>query len=160
MPPASRAEFVVTGPALSVQEASLLTLNVNTGPDGDDDPARPVARIQASASVPEPSLSMPAVSGPPPARRFAGLATATPTATRRIHFSEVLSDPSDPNSPTDFYITVDGQTPVVYSPTNPPAIVTTQGSVEDWIIENRALENHEFHIGVHNSNTAPHFMTQ
>ncbi len=29
---------------------------------------------------------------------------------------------------------------------DPPSIVTTQGSVEDWTIENQALENHEFHI--------------
>jgi FtsP/CotA-like multicopper oxidase with cupredoxin domain len=29
---------------------------------------------------------------------------------------------------------------------DPPSIVTTQGSVEDWTIENRAQENHEFHI--------------
>ena len=32
------------------------------------------------------------------------------------------------------------------SPSNPPAIVTTQGSVEDWTIQNRTLENHEFHL--------------
>ncbi len=29
---------------------------------------------------------------------------------------------------------------------DPPAITTTQGSVEDWIIENRSPEIHEFHI--------------
>jgi len=63
-----------------------------------------------------------------------------------LYFSEVISDPNDPNSPTNFFITVDGQTPTLFSPDNPPAIVTTQGSVEDWTIENRALENHEFHI--------------
>jgi FtsP/CotA-like multicopper oxidase with cupredoxin domain len=34
----------------------------------------------------------------------------------------------------------------LFDPSNPPGIVTTQGSVEDWIVENRALENHEFHI--------------
>ena len=28
----------------------------------------------------------------------------------------------------------------------PPAIVTTQGTTEDWTIENRSAENHEFHI--------------
>jgi FtsP/CotA-like multicopper oxidase with cupredoxin domain len=41
---------------------------------------------------------------------------------------------------------VDGQTPVLFDPSNPPAIVTKQGAVEDWTIENRALENHEFHM--------------
>ena len=36
--------------------------------------------------------------------------------------------------------------PTLFSPDNPPAIVTTQGAVEDWTIENRSMENHEFHI--------------
>ena len=58
----------------------------------------------------------------------------------------MLSDPTDPNSPTNFYITVEGQTPALFNPNNPPAIETTQGSVEDWTIENRAMEDHEFHI--------------
>jgi FtsP/CotA-like multicopper oxidase with cupredoxin domain len=78
--------------------------------------------------------------------RFAGLASLTPTAARTLYFSEVLSDPTDPNSPTNFFITVDGATPTLFDPNNPPAITTTQGSVEDWIIQNRAGENHEFHL--------------
>lgn len=144
--PAARAEFIVRGPSASVQNASLLTMNVATGPDGDNDPTRPLARIQTSGAAAEPPVITPAVSGPPPVERFAGLATATPTTQRRLYFSEVLSDPNDPNSPTNFFITVDGQTPVLFDPSNPPSIVTTQGAVEDWTIENRALENHEFHI--------------
>ena len=60
--------------------------------------------------------------------------------------SEVISDPSNPASPTNFFITVDGGTPALFDPTNPPAITTTQGSVEDWTIENRTGENHEFHM--------------
>ena len=49
-------------------------------------------------------------------------------------------------SPTNFFITVDGQTLKLFEPNNPPAITTTRGSVEDWTIENRAQENHAFHI--------------
>jgi len=41
---------------------------------------------------------------------------------------------------------VDGQTPKLFDPNNPPAITTTQVAVEDWTIENRAQENHAFHI--------------
>jgi FtsP/CotA-like multicopper oxidase with cupredoxin domain len=77
---------------------------------------------------------------------FAGLADAAPTAHRKLYFSEVLSDPTDPTSPTNFFITVDGQTPKLFDPNNPPAITTTQGSVEDWTIQNQAQENHAFHI--------------
>jgi FtsP/CotA-like multicopper oxidase with cupredoxin domain len=137
---------VVKGPSPQVKNATLLTMNIDTGPDGDDDPQRPLASIQAAQDAPEPPVTMPQTSSPVPPERFTGLSTATPTASRKLYFSEVLSNPNDPNSPTNFYITVDGQTPVLFNPNNPPAIVTTQGSVEDWTIENRALENHEFHI--------------
>jgi FtsP/CotA-like multicopper oxidase with cupredoxin domain len=146
LPPAARAEFILTGPSPSVKNATLATLNVDTGPDGDNDPTRPLASIKASDDAPEPPLTVPFVFEPPHRQRFAELDREKPTAERTLYFSEVLSDPSDPNSPTNFYITVDGQTPTLFSPDNPPAIVSTQGSVEDWTIENRALENHEFHI--------------
>jgi FtsP/CotA-like multicopper oxidase with cupredoxin domain len=149
LPPAARAEFIVTGPSLSVQNATLMTLNVDTGPLGDNDPTRPIASIQASNDAPEPSAAMPRIPYPseqPHKQRFAELSRQRPTTERKLYFSEVVSDPDDPSSPTNFYITVDGQTPTLFSADNPPAITTTQGSVEDWIIENRAQENHEFHI--------------
>ena len=143
--PAARAEFLVTGPGRNVREAKLLTLNVATGPIGDNDPERAIATIKVGAAGSP--WSMPAVSGPPPAAmRFAGLARELPVKHRKLYFSEVLSDPTDADSPTNFYITVDGATPTLFDPENPPAIVTTQGAVEDWTIENRAGENHEFHI--------------
>ena len=123
-----------------------MTLNVDTGPDGDNDPTRPIAAIMASDNASEPPVNVPYASEPPHKQRFAGLDRERPAAERKLYFSEVLSDPTDPNSQTNFYITVDGQTPTLFSPDNPPAIVTTQGSVEDWTIENRSMENHEFHI--------------
>jgi FtsP/CotA-like multicopper oxidase with cupredoxin domain len=33
----------------------------------------------------------------------------------------------------------------VFDNNNPPAIITTQGTVEKWIIQNHARENHELH---------------
>jgi FtsP/CotA-like multicopper oxidase with cupredoxin domain len=150
--PGARAEFIVTGPSASVKTASLTTLPIETGPDGDNDPLRQVALLETAPSVSTSTASpnalklMPAVSAPPSPARFEGLATATVTAHRKLYFSEVLSDPSNPNSPTNFYITVDGAQPQLFSPNNPPAITTTQGAVEDWTIENRAQEVHAFHI--------------
>ena len=88
------------------------------------------------------SRSVKPISFLPPRHAWSSLLPAR----RHSSESEVLSDPSDPNSPTNFFITVEGQTPALFDPNNPPAIVTTQGSVEDWTIENQALENHEFHI--------------
>jgi FtsP/CotA-like multicopper oxidase with cupredoxin domain len=144
--PAARAEFIVTGPDSGVKSATLMTLNVDTGPDGDNDPTRPIAAIMASDNASEPPFNVPYSSEPPHKQRFAGLDRERPAAERKLYFSEVLSDPTDPNSQTNFYIAVDGQSPTLFSPDNPPAIVTTQGSVEDWTIENRSMENHEFHI--------------
>jgi FtsP/CotA-like multicopper oxidase with cupredoxin domain len=144
--PAARAEFIVTGPSMSVKNATLMTLNVDTGPDGDNDPTRPIASVHVSNDAPEPPLAIPYAFETPHRQRFAELDRAKPATERTLYFSEVLSDPNDPDSPTNFFITVDGQTPTLFGPDNPPAIVTTQGSVEDWTIENRALENHEFHI--------------
>ena len=143
--PAGRAEFIVTAPSAAVKSAVFQTLNINTGPDGDNDPTRPLAVIQTSSARP-PLPTTEVASGTVPGPLFANLATTTPTATRTLYFSEVLADPSNPASPTNFFITVDGATPTLFDPNNPPAIVTTQGSVEDWTIQNRAEENHEFHL--------------
>ena len=143
--PAARAEFIVTGPSTKVKNARFLTLNIDTGPDGDDDPTRPLASIVTTASPPPlPVIASPSL--PANHELFEGLANATATAKRTLYFSEVLSDPSNPASPTNFFITVDGATPTLFDPNNPPAIVTKQGAVEDWTIQNRSQENHEFHM--------------
>jgi FtsP/CotA-like multicopper oxidase with cupredoxin domain len=139
VPPASRVEFIVTGPAASVRSAIFQTLFVNTGPAGDNDIQRTLFTINPRPDAAEPTLQVGEVNGPPGPQRFAGLATATVTATRTLFFSE-------DNANQQFFITVQGQTPVLFSPTNPPAITTTQGSVEDWTIQNQASENHEFHF--------------
>jgi FtsP/CotA-like multicopper oxidase with cupredoxin domain len=142
IPTAGRAEFIVTGPAKTVKNASFVTLAIDTGPLGDNDPQRTLATIQTVATEPP----LPVIkSGTPWGQRFEGLDDAPVTAHRTLYFSEVLSDPNNPASPTNFFITVDGATPVLFDPNNPPAIVTTQGSVEDWTIQNRTGENHEFH---------------
>jgi FtsP/CotA-like multicopper oxidase with cupredoxin domain len=144
--PAARAEFLVTGPALGVRTAGLVTLGVDTGPLGDNDPTRTLAAIDVRTKAPVPVSTVPAVSGPVTVQRFEGLVLHPPTDQRTLYFSEVVSDPANPLSPTNFYITVDGATPVLFNADNPPALVTHQGAVEDWTIENRSGENHEFHI--------------
>jgi FtsP/CotA-like multicopper oxidase with cupredoxin domain len=143
LPTAGRAEFIVPAPRSEVKLVQLVTLNINTGPDGDNDPRRTLATIQtlptAYASASEDDERVPSQIEPGGRQRFEGLETAHVTARRRLYFSE-------DNPTSQFYITVDGATPTLFSPANPPAIVTTQGSVEDWTIQNRTLENHEFHM--------------
>ena len=77
---------------------------------------------------------------------YGGLGSLTPTAHRNIYFSEVLENPADPDSPTNFYITEEGQTPALFTMDQPPNIVVHAGTVEDWTVENRAGEDHIFHI--------------
>ena len=135
LPTASRAEFIVKPPNPNVKKAELVTLNINTGPIGDDDPTRPLATIETEGTSASQAFqartSMPSVSGPPNPQRFEGLAQAHPTTERTLYFSET---PPTPNQQQTFFITVVGQTPVAFNPNNPPAITTTRGSVEDWTI--------------------------
>ncbi len=139
LPPAARVEFILTGPSTKVKSAQFLTQAINTGPDGDNDTQRTLANIVLGGGAAGADVNVSAQTLAPWHQRFEGLATAPVTATRRLYFSENSTQ-------TKFFITVDGQQPVVFSPSNPPAVVTTQGSVEDWTVENRALENHEFHF--------------
>jgi FtsP/CotA-like multicopper oxidase with cupredoxin domain len=46
LPPAARVEFIAPPPSASVGLAQLITLGINTGPDGDNDPRRPFATIK------------------------------------------------------------------------------------------------------------------
>ena len=66
---------------------------------------------------------------------------------RHLYFSEKLIDPNDPTSAVEFYLTVDGEEPKMFDMSSDiPNIVAQQGTVEDWIIENRSRELHAFHI--------------
>jgi FtsP/CotA-like multicopper oxidase with cupredoxin domain len=88
IPPAGRAEFIVTGPSSAVERAVLKTRNIDTGPDGDDDPTRPLIRIQTEVNAVSPSV-MPDSAGPEPSRpRFANLRESKPTAHRKLYFQK------------------------------------------------------------------------
>jgi FtsP/CotA-like multicopper oxidase with cupredoxin domain len=147
IPPGGRAEFIVTPPDATVKSALLVCRTVNTGPGGENDPNRPIAFIVSTDSAPEPQSKMPSGEAPMAASSLPWLGSVAPVRTRRLYFSETLSDPNDPNSPTPFFITLDGEKPEVFDPASSvPAIVAHQGDVEDWIIENRSTELHAFHI--------------
>ena len=146
MSPGQRAEFVIAPPGPKVKSAVIQTLNVNTGLIGDTDPTRIIAQI-VTQSTDTGLPRLPAFAGAVWPQRFENLDDATVTATRKLYFTETLQDPASPQtSPTNFYIVVDGQTPQLYHPEIAPAITTKLGSVEEWTVENRALEAHIFHI--------------
>ena len=144
--PAGRIEFLFKGPPAGI-EATLVTRSVNTGPGGENDPTRPLAKIVVRANAPEPVAKLPNSGEAAIPSGLPWLGDVTPTRTRKLYFSERLQDPNDPNSPTTFYLTVEGQTPKPFDPdSTAPNIVVEQGDVEDWIIENRSQELHDFHI--------------
>ncbi len=156
VPPGGRTEFIVTAPAQGTA-ATLITRSVNTGPDGENDPTRTLANIVSSPDAPEPSFFLPASAAsasvsptsvsPTKVSRLPWLGKVTPIRTRTLYFSEQAHNPGDPKSPTDFYLTVEGQKPALFDPgSGVPNIVVHQGDVEDWIIENRSQELHDFHI--------------
>jgi FtsP/CotA-like multicopper oxidase with cupredoxin domain len=150
VPPGGRIEVVVTAPAAGV-DGTLITRAVNTGPGGENDPTRTIAKIVPAADAPAPRSTLAATASnaaaPLPPSQRTWLGNVRPTRTRRLYFSEKLDDPKDPNSPTTFYLTVEGQAPAPFDPhSTVPNIVVHQGDVEDWIIENRSQEVHDFHI--------------
>jgi hypothetical protein len=144
MGPGARAEFVVTTPNVG-DTAQLVTQYQNTGPDGDFDPTRPIANVVSQNGAPAPA-QMPSGGGSVGTTLYNSLANLTPAAHRNLYFSEVLQNPANPNSPTNFYITEEGQTPALFTMGQAANIVVHAGTVEDWTIENRAQEDHIFHI--------------
>ena len=144
MPTAGRVEFLVKAPAPTVRVAQLMTNNINTGPQGDCDPTRAIFNVVLSndsgvdGGADDKVATTTALSSSQ--RRFGGTSATSVSTTRTFQFSEI--------QPTQFFITQvsAGQQPTLFDNNNPPAVVTTQGAVEKWIIQNIAQENHEFHM--------------
>jgi FtsP/CotA-like multicopper oxidase with cupredoxin domain len=146
LPPGARVEFIVEGPPAGAA-GLLVSRTVDTGQGGENDPNRTLATVTASSDAPEPRSRLPAGTQPLPAPVRPWLGSVAPVRVRRLYFSEKLADPANPNSATEFYITVDGEEPRPFDPAaGVPNIVVRQGDVEDWIIENRSTELHAFHI--------------
>jgi len=146
LPVASRVEFLVEAPSPTVRVAQLITNNINTGTLGDCDPTRPIFNIhlvndpatESSEAQDDNVGAFTALSTTH--QRFGGISSRQVSTTRTFQFSEI--------QPTQFFITQvsAGQQPIVFDNNNPPAVITSQGSVEQWNIQNISGENHEFHM--------------
>ncbi|MBI3475340.1 MAG: multicopper oxidase domain-containing protein [Acidobacteria bacterium] len=156
LPPAGRAEFIIEGPPAG-GTGLFLTGGYDTGLTGNPDVSLLLASIQTDsggqpqAKAQEPSAKKPpeasAISSeaatPAPVIKWADLASKTATVQRKVYFSEQFGGT---NGPIQFYITVDGQKQKVFEADEKPVITTHVGAIEEWTIENRALETHAFHI--------------
>jgi FtsP/CotA-like multicopper oxidase with cupredoxin domain len=144
LPVAGRVELLVKAPAATVRVAQLITNNINTGPQGDCDPTRAIFNVVLSndsgvdGGTDDKVATTTALSSSQ--QRFGGTSATSVSTTRTFQFSEI--------QPTQFFITQvsAGQQPTLFDNNNPPAVVTTQGAVEKWIVQNIAQENHEFHM--------------
>jgi FtsP/CotA-like multicopper oxidase with cupredoxin domain len=144
--PSARAEFIVAAPPSSVHKAQFVTLGIEGGPASDVNPARPFANI-VTTDAPGHLARVAAPAGQPRKLRFDDLANAKITTHRDLYFSEYFrSFGFHDKEAADFFITVDGAKETLFDPNNPPAIITTQGAVEEWRIENRTEELHGFHM--------------
>ena len=139
--PGARAEFITTTPK-NGETGDLVSLAHDTGPDGESDPVRPLIKIVPSDSAPELHRVGKTIGVPPKTNQTE---EPKPAIERTLYFSEERQGP-DFNSPVDFFITVEGQTPQTFSMGQKPNIVLRSGAVEDWTIENRTRESHVFHI--------------
>lgn len=173
VPPAGRVEFIVkappkggfgefisgaynTGPTGNADLSALLAV-INPGegeakaqlaqqrasgqlvPDAGKSPALDAANTAAPDAGTAPATS----STPAPQLKWSDVDSKPVTKERKLFFSEEFGGT---NGPIQFYITVDGQKQKVFEPDEKPVITTKVGAVEDWTIENRALETHAFHI--------------
>jgi FtsP/CotA-like multicopper oxidase with cupredoxin domain len=146
LPPGARAEFLVTTPPTGMP-AQFLTAYYDNGPDGNRDSYRVLANIRSFDDSPPLPARMPDV---PPAARptpFPALTTLQPSRQRTLYFSEKIEDPNHPKRNASYFLTAGDATPKVFDMNfTAPDLTATQGTVEDWVIENRATESHAFHI--------------
>jgi len=145
--PAGRAEFIVTGPSSSVKNAVLMTKKIDTGPAGDVDTARPLAEIKLTQDLRKIPKAILPTGGNVKGDRFDNLDDSMVTARRKLYLTEYTREGAKrPGGGMKFYITVVGEYLTFYYPAEPARIVTQRGAVEDWTIQNRTQEVHEFHM--------------
>jgi suppressor of ftsI len=132
IPPAGRAEFVVTGPKSG--RARVRTLCYNTGPDGDADPHIWLADLVAPKHSQGGDFSnAPLTVGAPLASNFYNTSLPKPSVKRLVVFSE--------NAHPRFFI--NGKS---FSMKDPPMFVVHTGTTEEWRVQNVTYEIHDFHI--------------
>jgi suppressor of ftsI len=134
LPPAGRVEAIVTGPRIGTH-ASLRTLCIDTGPDGDPNPAMTLADLVA---LPRTT----ARTAPASAHGYAAM--YKPVSPAQIASVE--------NSPPDFTVTftedkngfyINGKK---FGMADPPMVTVATGTFRHWRVVNATNELHPFHI--------------
>lgn len=149
LPPGKRVQIVIVGPSLSVQRAVLTTQYVWTGNDGDLDPTRDLLLLIPDVNATDSEFILPL-----------NLTTADQDDLTDSKFAinmvkDLMSEPVDqvrvlyfselPDNET-FYITEVGKPLIAYSQDVAPALTSYTGTVEKWVIQNRAEESKFYYI--------------
>lgn len=132
IPPAARAEFIVTGPRSPF--AKFRTLCYDTGVGGDRDPEIAFASLVHPKGHVESRFDStgPLKAGAPLPQNFYTKSLPPPSVKRTVVFSE---------GNTHFFI--NGK---IFSMNDPPMYVVHTGTTEEWRIVNTSQEVHDFHI--------------
>jgi FtsP/CotA-like multicopper oxidase with cupredoxin domain len=133
LPPAGRVEAIVTGPRRGTR-ATLSSRCVNTGPDGDPNPAMVLADLTDALGT----------GSTPRLHRAPGLPVYRPIASSKLaalkqsrpDFSVIFTEDKH-----GFYI--NGRK---YEPNALPMITVPVGAFHHWSVVNRSREVHPFHI--------------
>jgi FtsP/CotA-like multicopper oxidase with cupredoxin domain len=163
LPPASRVEFIATGPT-SGSTAYLRTLCYDAGPTGDAMPAATLASIDPTSSPVDnlrhkqryaPKLvryQFPHVvrskseAATDEMREMSGMNMPALTAAARIAAAKRISATTVSRTQTITYsdqYTING---VAYNPSAPAMFYAQSGTVEEWTIVNNSTQVHSFHI--------------
>ena len=108
-------EFIVKGPPSGVT-GLFVTRSVDTGPGGENDPNRAIASNYGVGKRAGAPFEIGGLAQASASSGVTWLGDVAPVRTRRLYFSEKPLDPDNPNGATEFYITVDGQTPAAFDP--------------------------------------------
>ena len=116
VPPGARAEFIVDGPPAGVPRAAGDAHGRHRA--GRRERSQPRAASRSRRWLTQPSRRRRCPRMPRRCRRplRPWLGDVAPVRVRKLFFSEQLENPNDPNSPTRFFLTVDGQTPKPFDP--------------------------------------------
>ena len=128
LPPASRVEMIVNGPANGAR-ASLRNTCFESGPSGAPNASQILATIVAGTPA------LPTIA--PPGTRVAGTydaALPAPSVQRNLEFAEIAEQGK-------YYL--NGS---LYDPSGAPMFTAKSGTVEEWTLTNSTTEVHAFHI--------------
>ncbi len=132
--PAGRLELIVTGPSPG-SHASLRTACIDTGSDGDPNPAMVLADLDNTNQKASPGKFTPSTAGP-------AVHNVIPPATiARVEQADAKFTVIFTEDKSGFYI--NGEK---YSPTGDPMLTVKIGDYQHWLVVNSSNEMHPFHI--------------